>query len=57
MPVAISALVWVACALFVLAVPAEARVPDLIVVGLIVAGGLLFLGLLLFHREALENKR
>jgi amino acid transporter len=57
LPVAISALVWVACALFVLTVPAEALVPDLIVVGLLIAGGLFFLGLLMFHREALENER
>jgi hypothetical protein len=56
LPIAISALLWVGCALFVLMVPGEARVPDLIVVGLIVAGGLFFLGLLMFRREALENE-
>jgi uncharacterized membrane protein HdeD (DUF308 family) len=39
LPVAISALVWVVGALFVLTVPAEALVPDLIVVGLVVAVG------------------
>jgi amino acid transporter len=50
-------LVWVMCALFVLTVPAEALVPDLIVVGLVVAGGLFFLGLLIFRREALETER
>jgi amino acid transporter len=54
LPVAIGALVWVVCALFVLTVPAESLIPDLIVVGLIVAGGLFFLGLLVFRPEALE---
>jgi amino acid transporter len=57
LPVAIGALVWVVCALFVLTVPAEALVPDLIVVGLLAAGGLFLLGLLIFHREALETER
>jgi hypothetical protein len=54
LPVAIGALVWVVCALFALTVPAEALVPDLIVAGLITAGGLYFLALLRFRREALE---
>jgi hypothetical protein len=49
-------LVWVLVALFVLVVPAEAVVPDLIVVGLILGGGLFFLGLLIFNREALETE-
>jgi hypothetical protein len=56
LPVAISALLWVVCALFVITVPGEAFVPDLIVVGLIVAGGLYFLGLFKFHREVLETE-
>ncbi len=56
LPVAISALLWVVCALIVLAVPGEALVPDLIVVGLVVAGGLFLLGLLTFRREALESE-
>ena len=45
---------WVACVLFVLRVPREALVPDLIVVGLVAAGALFLLGLLTFHREVLE---
>jgi amino acid transporter len=57
MPVAIGALVWVVAALFMLTVPAEARVPDLIVVGLLAAGGLFLLALLIFHREALQTER
>jgi amino acid transporter len=56
LPIAISALLWVGCALFVLMSPGEAGVPDLIVVGLIVAGGLFLLGLLKFRRQALENE-
>ncbi|MGW0869405.1 APC family permease [Streptomyces sp. NPDC002740] len=54
LPVAICALVWSVASLFVLASPAEALVPVLIVVGLLAAGGLFFLGLLIFDREALE---
>jgi glycosyltransferase A (GT-A) superfamily protein (DUF2064 family) len=42
--------------LFVLVAPEEALVPVLIVVGLILAGGLFFLGLLVFNREALETE-
>ncbi len=56
LPVAIAALVWVLVALFVLVVPAEAFVPDLIVVGLILVGGLFFLAMLIFNREALERE-
>ncbi|MET7744875.1 APC family permease [Streptomyces sp. NPDC005385] len=56
LPVAICALVWSAVSLFVLVAPSEALVPVLIVVGLILAGGLFFLGLLVFDREALETE-
>ncbi|MFD6496451.1 APC family permease [Streptomyces sp. NPDC060188] len=56
LPVAICALVWSAVSLFVLVAPAEALVPVLIVVGLILAGGLFFLGLLIFDRETLETE-
>ena len=56
LPVAISALVWVVAALFVITVPKEAVVPDLIVVGLMVAGGLYFLGMYMFRREVLETE-
>jgi hypothetical protein len=40
----------------VLTVPGEARVPDLIVAGLIVAGGMYFLGMLIFNRGLLETE-
>lgn len=46
----------VGCALFVLTVPGEARLPDLIVVGLALAGGVFFLGLRTFRPEALETE-
>ncbi len=55
LPVAICALVWVAFSLFVLVAPSEALVPDLVVVGLLVAGGVFFVGLLVFDRQALES--
>jgi hypothetical protein len=37
-------------------VPGEAPVPDLISVGLIVTGGLFFLGLRMFGLQALDNE-
>jgi amino acid transporter len=39
----------------VLTVPGR-RVPDLIVAGLIVAGGMYFLGMLIFNRGVLETQ-
>jgi amino acid transporter len=56
LPIAISALLWVVCALFVLTVPGEARLPDLIVVGLAAAGAVFFLGLRIFRPEVLETE-
>ncbi|MEV6019818.1 APC family permease [Streptomyces sp. NPDC051997] len=56
LPVAICALVWTVASLVMLVSPSEALVPSLIVVGLIVAGGLFFVGLLLFNRQALETE-
>jgi amino acid transporter len=55
-PVAIAALIWVVFALFVLVSPGDALVPDLIVVGLIVAGGVYFAKMLIFNREVLETE-
>ncbi len=45
---------WVAVSLFVLVVPPEAATPDLIVLGLVVAGGVFYTGMLVFNRRALE---
>ena len=56
LPVAITALIWLAVALFVLVTPAEALVPVLIVGGLILVGGLYFLGMLIFDRKALDSE-
>ncbi|MER7767468.1 amino acid permease [Kitasatospora sp. NPDC096140] len=55
-PVAVSALVWTALALFVLVTPPDAAVPVGIVAGLLVVGGLYFLGMLRFDRAALESE-
>lgn len=54
LPVAICALVWTLVALFVLVTPAEALTPVVIVIGLLLVGGLFFLGMLAFDREALD---
>ncbi|MCO6007165.1 amino acid permease [Actinoallomurus purpureus] len=56
LPVAIGALVWSVASLFFLVTPATAFVPVLIVVGLLLAGGLFLLGLLIFDREVLETE-
>jgi amino acid transporter len=55
-PVALAALIWVAFGLFSLVSPAYALVPDLIVVGLLVGGGLYFAKMLVFNRSALETE-
>ena len=49
--VTILALSWVGLALFVLATPPEARIPALIVLGLILAGGVYFAWLMIFNRS------
>jgi amino acid transporter len=56
LPAAIAALVWVAFALFALVTPRGAFVPDLIVIGLILAGGVYFAEMLIFNREVLDNE-
>ncbi|MEU9176971.1 amino acid permease [Streptomyces sp. NPDC048550] len=56
LPIAICALVWTLIALFVLVTPGEALVSVVIVVGLLLAGGLFFLVMLKFDREALETE-
>jgi amino acid transporter len=55
-PVAYAALVWVAFAIFVLVSPSEARIPGLIVLGLIAVGGLYLVTLMLTNREVLESE-
>jgi amino acid transporter len=56
LPVAVSALVWLVVALLVLVLPKEARVPDLVVGGLVLGGGVFFLGLLIFNPKSLETE-
>ncbi|MFB7261690.1 APC family permease [Streptomyces nojiriensis] len=56
LPVALCALVWTLLALFVLVTPQEALVPVVIVAGLLLLGGLCFLGMLVFDREALDTE-
>jgi amino acid transporter len=56
LPVAVAALIWVAVVLFVLVTPGDALVPNLIVVGLCLGGGVYFVYLLFFKREVLETE-
>jgi amino acid transporter len=56
LPVAFAAIIWVAIALFALMSPGTSLVPDLIVVGLIVVGGLYFAKMLIFNREVLDTE-
>jgi amino acid transporter len=57
LPITAVALIWVACALFVLVTPSDALVPNLIVVGLILAGGVYFAKMMIFNREVLDAER
>jgi amino acid transporter len=52
-PVALAAMVWLLAAIFVLVTPAAARVPVLIVLGLMATGAAFFAAMLIFDREAL----
>jgi amino acid transporter len=54
LPIAIGALVWLTLALLVLVLPKESRVPVMIVLGLVLAGGVFFLLMLLFDRKSLD---
>jgi amino acid transporter len=56
LPVAYAALIWVAFGVFVLVSPSDARIPGLIVAGLILAGGLYFAKMMIFEREVLETE-
>ena len=56
LPVALAALVWVAFALLTLVSPPTAVVPDLIVVGLIVAGALYFAAMAIFNGAVLDTE-
>lgn len=56
LPVTILALIWVAVVLFVLVTPADAFVPALVVLGLILAGGVYFAWLMIFRRRVLDSE-
>jgi amino acid transporter len=56
LPVAAVAVIWVALAIFVLVTPQSARVPSLIVVGLIAIGIGYFVKMLIFNREVLDSE-
>jgi amino acid transporter len=56
MPVAIAALLWVVAALVFLVTPGDAAIPALVVLGLILAGGVYFAYMLIFHREVLDTE-
>jgi hypothetical protein len=56
LPIAVAALVWLAFALFVLVTPEAAFVPDLVVVGLILVGGIYFAKMLFFSPEVLNTE-
>ena len=53
---AYTALVWVAFSIFVLVSPSDARIPGLIVLGLIAVGGLYFVSMLVSNHEVLESE-
>jgi len=53
LPVAVVALIWLVAAFFVLVTPHEALVAVVIDIGLLLVGGLYFVGMLLFDRKAL----
>jgi amino acid transporter len=56
LPVAIIALVWLVVATVVLVTPGAALVPVLIVLGLMLVGGVFFLGMLMFNRKSLDTE-
>lgn len=56
LPIAITALIWLILAMFILVTPDEALIPVLIVVGLMLVGGLFFLSILIFDRKSLESE-
>ncbi|VEG45517.1 amino acid transporter [Mycolicibacterium flavescens] len=55
-PVAIAAIIWAVFSLVALMSPSDSLVPDLIVLGVVAAGGLYFAKMLIFNREVLETE-
>lgn len=56
LPVAVAAVIWVALAVLALVSPSDALVPDLIVLGLVLTGGVYFAKMLFFNRDVLEHE-
>ena len=55
-PIAVAALIWVAFALLALVTPADAVVPALVVLGLLLIGGVYFAKMMIFNREVLASE-
>jgi amino acid transporter len=56
LPAAVTALVWLVVATVVLVTPGAALVPVIIVLGLMLVGGVFFLGMLIFDRKSLDTE-
>jgi amino acid transporter len=56
LPIAIVALIWLVLAMFILVTPNAAFIPAMIVTGLMLIGGLFFLGILIFDRKSLNSE-
>jgi amino acid transporter len=56
LPIAIAALIWLVLAMFILVTPNAAFIPAMIVTGLMLIGGLFFLGILIFDRKSLNSE-
>ena len=56
LPIAIAALIWLVLAMFILVTPNAAFIPAMIVTGLMLIGGLFFLGILIFDRKSLDSE-
>lgn len=56
LPIAIAALIWSICALFILLSPDAATVPMIIVAGLLGAGALYFGYMMIFNRDVLDHE-
>ena len=56
LPIAVVALIWLVLAMFILVTPNAAFIPAMIVTGLMLIGGLFFLGILIFDRKSLDSE-
>jgi amino acid transporter len=56
LPIAIVALIWLVLAMFILVTPNAAFIPAMIVTGLMLIGGLFFLGILIFRPQVAQQR-